>query len=129
MTMTLNLSQFAFGLGSMDRLTLDASLPFHRVFHKATEEQQASMRRDFVTEFVRGNLNVSVERVLEILAEKRSMRNPADELAVNAAGKKFKYHVVREVQGDKKEVDHLAAALRAYAVLTPSQKRKFVAQM
>jgi hypothetical protein len=63
------------------------------------------------------------------VALKRVERSAKDELAVNAAGAKFRYHLVREVGGARAEVDLLKAAVSAYAKLTPAQKRKFAAQM
>lgn len=128
-SITLNLSQFAFGLGATERLTLEASVPFHKAYHKADAEGQAAMKLDFVTSFVQGNLNISPEKAAKIVALKRAERNAKDELAVNAAGKKFAYHVVREAGGARAEVDLLAKAVAAYAKLTPAQKRKFAAQM
>ena len=128
-SITLNLSQFAFGLGATDRITLEASAPFHKAYHKADKEGKAYMRNEFITSFVQGNLNTTPEKAAKIVALKRVERSAKDELAVNAAGKKFSYHVIRAEVSAKTEVDLLKAAVAAYAKLTPAQKRKFAAQM
>lgn len=128
-TITLNLSQFAFGLGATERLTLAASMPFHKAYHKADAEGQAAMQSDFVTSYVRGNLNITPEKAAKIVALKRVERSAEDEKAVNAAGAKFRYHIVRAESSSRGEVDLLAKAVAAYAMLTPAQKRKFAAQM
>jgi hypothetical protein len=125
----LNLSQFALGLGNSDRITLEASVPFHKAYHKADAEGQAAMQLDFVTSYVQGKLKSTPEKAAKIVALKRVERSAKDELAVNAAGAKFRYHLVREVGGARAEVDLLKAAVSAYAKLTPAQKRKFAAQM
>ena len=128
-SITLNLSQFALGLGNADRLTLEASVPFHKAYHKADAEGQAAMQLEFVTSYVQGKLKSTPEKAAKIVALKRVERSAKDELAVNAAGAKFRYHLVREVSGARAEIDLLAKAVAAYAKLTPAQKRKFAAQM
>lgn len=128
-SVTINLSQFALGLGNTDRVTLEASLPFYKAYHKADAEGQAYMRNEFITSFVQGNLNTTPEKAAKIVALKRAERSPADEKAVNAAGKKFSYHVIRDSVSAKTEVDLLAKAVAAYAKLTAAQKRKFMASI
>ena len=126
---TLNLSQFALGLGNSDRLTLEASVPFHKAYHKADVEGQAAMKLEFITGYVQGNLNTTPEKAAKIVALKRAERSAKDELAVNAAGKKFAYHIVRAETSAKTEVDLLAKAVAAYGKLTAAQKRKFMSQI
>jgi hypothetical protein len=128
-TITVNLSQFALGLGNADRLTLEASLPFHKAYHKADAEGQASMQLDFVTAYVQGNLKTTPEKAAKLVALTRAKRNAKDEKAVNAAGKKFAYHIIRAEGSAKTEVDLLKAAMTAYAKLTAAQKRKFLASI
>ena len=128
-SITLNLSQFALGLGNSERLTLEASVPFHKAYQKADDEGQAAMKLEFITSYVQGNLNITPEKAAKIVALKRVERSAKDELAVNAAGAKFRYHLVREVGGARAEVDLLAKAVAAYAKLTAAQKRKFLASI
>ena len=128
-TITLNLSQFAFGLGATERLTLAASMPFHKAYHKADAEGQAAMQSDFVTSYVRGNLNITPEKAAKIVALKRVERSAEEEKAANAASAKFRYHIVRAEGSSRSEVDLLKAAVAAYAKLTAAQKRKFLASI
>ena len=117
-TITLNLSQFALGLGNADRLTLEASLPFHKAYHKADAEGQAAMRSDFVTSYVQGNLKTTPEKAAKLVALTRAKRNATDEKAVNAAGAKFRYHIVRaEGSNIKEEVAIPAEILKAAKAL------------
>jgi hypothetical protein len=83
-SITLNLSQFALGLGNADRLTLEASVPFHKAYHKADAEGQAAMQLEFVTSYVQGKLKSTPEKAAKIVALKRVERSAKDELAVNA---------------------------------------------
>lgn len=126
---TLNLSQFAIGLGGTDRLTLEASMPFHKAYVKADSESQAAMKLEFVIGYVQGNLKITAEKAAKIVALKRVERKAADEKAVNAAAAKFRYHVSREEGSSSKEIDLLANALRAFGKLTAAQKRKFLASV
>ena len=128
-TITVNLPQFALGLGNADRLTLEASMPFHKAYHKADAEGQAAMQSDFVTSYVQGNRKTTPEKAAKIVALTRAERNAKDEKAVNAAGKKFAYHIVRAEGSSRNEVDLLKAAMTAYAKLTAAQKRKFMASI
>ena len=126
-SITLNLSQFAFGLGATERLTLEASLVFHTAYHKADAEGQRYMRTDFVTGYVQGALGCTRLEAEAIVALKRVERSETQEKAVNAAGQKFKYHVIRATSSARTEADPLAAALRAFSKLTTAQKKKFLA--
>jgi hypothetical protein len=124
---TLNLGQFALGLGNNARITYEASLPFHKAYVKADKEGQAAMRLEFVTCYVQGLLKVTPEKAAKLVALTRAERKAADEKAVNAAGKAFGYHVIRAEESGSNEVDLLKKALTAYGKLTAAQKRKFMA--
>ena len=117
-TITLNLSQFALGLGNADRLTLDASMPFHKAYHKADAEGQAAMKLDFLTAYVQGNRKITPEKAAKIVALTRAERNATDEKAANAASAKFRYHIVRtEGSNIKEEVAIPAEILKAAKAL------------
>jgi len=128
-SITINLAQFALGLGNTDRVTLEASTPFHKAYHKADAEGKAAMKLEFITSYVQGNLNTTPEKAAKIVALKRAERSAKDEKAVNAAGKKFSYHLVRAEVSASTEVDLLKAAVAAYAKLNAAQKRKFMSQI
>lgn len=84
------------GVGAQDRVSLDASEWAHKAFAKADEEKQRAMRREFVIGYVTGRMHVSNDVAETIVDKKREERTKAQELAVNAAGQKFKYHVARD---------------------------------
>ena len=102
-TATVTLSSFALALGTAQRLTMIESLPLHKAYVKAEKEARAAMRVEFVGAYVCGALNVSAAKVAKLLELKREERNPDDEKAVNAAGQKFKYHVIRDAGLGKTE--------------------------
>jgi len=102
-TATVTLSSFALSLGKAQRLSMVESLPLHRAFHKAEPEAQAAMRAEFVQAFVCGALEMPEAKVAKLLEMKRSERKPTDEKAVNAAGQKFKYHIIRDGIAGKTE--------------------------
>ena len=110
-TITLNLSQFALGLGNADRLTLEASLPFHKAYRKADAEGQAAMKLDFLTAYVQGNRKITPEKAAKIVALTRAERNATDEKAANAASAKFRYHIVRTEGSNIKEEEEIPAEL------------------
>ena len=97
MTVQINLNQFGFGLGATDRLTLDASLVFHTQYAKANPDARKAQRIEFLTGYVQGRLNVTATEATRITELKRTERNKAQEKAVNAGGKMFSYHIVRDI--------------------------------
>ena len=62
-----NFTQFAFAVGANDRLTQDASLPFHEEY-VANEDKafRAKMRKDWVVSYLSGNLGISQAKALKI---------------------------------------------------------------
>ena len=94
---TYTLTQFAQALGQSERMTLDASKPFHVAYTKAEPAQQKEMRDEWVIAYVQGRLDVPQSRAAKIVGmtrEERTAKNEDWEKAVNAAGQKFTYHVV-----------------------------------
>ena len=100
---TITLSSFALALGTAQRLTMLESLPLHKAYVKAGPEIRAEMRVEFIGAYVCGALNVSAAKAAKLLEMKRGERTPDDEKAVNAAGQKFKYHVIRDAGLGKTE--------------------------
>ena len=94
---TYTLTQFAQALGQSERMTLDASKPFHVAYVKAEPAAQKEMREEWVIAYVQGRLDVPASRAAKIVGmtrEERTAKNEDWEKAVNAAGQKFTYHVV-----------------------------------
>ena len=94
--MSQTLNQFAYQLGCHARTTLAHSLIWHKAYVKADAASRTAWRTDFQANFVAGALNVSIEKARAIVALKRTERTEEQEEAVNAASKKFSYHVSRD---------------------------------
>ena len=126
-------TQFAYAVGANDRMTHEASLPFHEEY-MANEDKafRAKMRKDWQISYVAGNLKVSQAKAIAICEMTRVERNAKDtklEKAVNSAGQRFTYHVVRPEDGTSKQADLVKQALALYAKMSGAQKRSFKAQL
>lgn len=98
------LNQFAWQLGANLRITLEHSTGWHKAFVRADKATQATWRREFVANFVAGNLDISADKAEKIVSLKRVERTETQEKAVNAASKKFAYHIVRATPQRKEAV-------------------------
>lgn len=128
-----NFTQFAFAVGANDRLTQDASLPFHEEY-VANEDKafRVQMRKDWVVSYIAGNLGISQAKAIKIAELTRVARNelnPKLEEAVNRASKQFTYHIVRPDATTSKQADLVKQALALYAKMSGAQKRSFKAQL
>ena len=131
MNKTFTYTQFAYAVGANERLTEEASLPFHEEY-MANEDKafRAKMRKDWQISYVAGNLKVSQAKAIAICEMTREQRLAKDkelEDSVNRAGKKFSYHVVRP-EGSSKQADLVKQALAIYKKMTGAQKRSFNAR-
>ena len=114
--MSRTLNTFAYQLGAHARITLAHSLIWHKAYAKADDASRRAWRVDFVLNFVAGNLDVSIAKATSIVALTRTERTKEQELAVNAASKKFAYHISRGVgakPSNKPEPVRISAAERA----------------
>jgi hypothetical protein len=109
MSTLLNLNQFAFKLGETDRLTLNASLTFHTHYAKSSADNRKAQRIDFISGYVQGRLDVTTTEAVRIIELKRTERDVIQERAVNAAGKMFKYHVVRDIEESSSKKEQVVA--------------------
>ena len=94
MKQTYTYTQFAFAIGTQDRLTLEASFPFHKEYVASEDKAfKARMRKDWVVSYLSGNLKVSQSKALKIAEMTRTERNAVNkkwEDSVNAGSKQFK---------------------------------------
>ena len=100
--------QFARGVGATDRITLEASLAWHKEYVKLDKEKQSEWKYDFVLNYVIGRLSTDEKeftyKQAEIICNKtREKRTANEELAVNAGGKKFAFHISRPEKSDGKK--------------------------
>lgn len=100
---TVTYQQFAEGIGRTDRMTLDASLAWHKEYVKLDAEKQSEWRYDFVLNYVIGRMDCSRDEAVVICGKTRVQRTAKQELAVNAGGKKFAFHISRTEKSDGKK--------------------------
>lgn len=125
----LNAVQFAYELGRYQRLTLEASAPFHKAYVQSDAAARSALRAEWCSGYLAGNLLVSAARAAKIW-EAGKGAGALDAAAVNRATRSFAHHVVRsEASSGKSEggsrvrlpsgtVERIAAA---YAGLTKAQ--------
>lgn len=94
-TVVVTYQQFAEGIGRTDRMTLDASLPWHKEYVKLDAKKQSEWRYDFVLNYVIGRLDCSRKEAEAICNKTRVQRTANEEKAVNCGGKKFSDHISR----------------------------------
>ena len=92
--------QFAEGVGRTDRMTLDASLAWHKEYVKLSAEKQSEWRYDFVLNYVIGRMDCTSAQAQAICNKTRVQRTVKEEQAVNAGGKKFAFHISRPEKSD-----------------------------
>ena len=95
--------QFAEGVGRTDRMTLDASLAWHKEYVKLNAEKQSEWKHDFVLNYVIGRMDCSRDEAVVICGKTRVQRTVKQEQAVNAGGKKFSFHISRTDKSDAKK--------------------------
>jgi hypothetical protein len=100
---TVTYQQFAEGVGRTDRMTLEASLAWHKEYLTLDAEKQSDWRYDFVLNYVLGRLDCSRKQAEIICNKTREKRAANEELAVNAGGKKFAFHISRPEASDGKK--------------------------
>ena len=94
-TVVVTYQQFAQGVGASDRITLDASLPWHKEYVKLSAEKQGEWRHDWVLNYVIGRLDCSRKEAEVICSKTRVQRTANEEKAVNCGGKRFADHISR----------------------------------
>ena len=95
--------QFAEGIGRTDRMTLEASLPWHKEYLKLDAEKQSEWKKDFVLNYVIGRMDCSRDEAVVICSKTRVQRTAKQEQAVNAGSKKFADHISRTANRSNKK--------------------------
>lgn len=100
---TVTLSQFAFNLGQFDRLTLEASLPFHEAYVSATPEQKAQLKHDWQVNYIKGKADVDAATAERILSGgKGGKASKANIEAIDKSYSSFRHHIVRKPKAGAK---------------------------
>ena len=102
-TVIVTYQQFAQGVGASDRITLEASLPWHKQYLTLDAEKQSEWRYDFVLNYVIGRLDCTRKEAQAICEKTRVQRTATQEKAVNAGGQKFRFHISRSDKSDGKK--------------------------
>ena len=129
--------QFAQGVGASDRITLEASLAWHKEYVKLNAEKQSEWKYDFVLNYVIGRMDCTAKQAEIICDKTRVERTAEQEKAVNAGGAKFRFHISRTDKSDgkkpavalpKKLVSNIVAEI-IEAELTKAQFDELIAQL
>ena len=102
-TVVVTYQQFAEGIGRTDRMTLEASLAWHKQYVKLAKEKQSEWRYDFVLNYVIGRMDCTRKEAEAICEKTRVQRTAEQEQAVNAGGKKLGFHISRTDKSDGKK--------------------------
>lgn len=116
MTNLVSHNQFFFNLGSVDRLTLEASLPLHKAYVAATPEQRRDLRQRAVLNYVMGKLGITQVQAEKIMEQSRSQRSAEHERIVNAASKKAAHHLVRDFKPESAKTEPKVVKVNASKV-------------
>jgi len=95
--------QFAQGVGASDRITLEASLAWHKEYLTLDKEKQGDWKYDFVLNYVIGRTECTAKQAEIICGKTRVQRTAEEEKVVNAGGKKFAFHISRPEASDGKK--------------------------
>jgi hypothetical protein len=95
--------QFAQGVGASDRITLEASLAWHKEYLTLDKEKQGEWKYDFVLNYVIGRMDCTAKQAEIICNKTRVQRTAEEEKVVNAGGKKFAFHISRPEASDGKK--------------------------
>lgn len=136
-TVVVTYQQFARGVGASDRITLEASLPWHKQYVKLSAEKQSEWRYDFVLNYVIGRLDCTQKQAETICGKTRTERTAEQERAVNCGGKRFADHISRtgRTSGNKptvvlpKQLVSTIASEIIEAGLTKAQFDELLAQL
>ena len=95
--------QFAQGVGASDRITLEASLAWHKEYVKLNAEKQGEWKQDFVLNYVIGRMDCTTAQAEAICEKTRVQRTAIEEKAVNGGNAKFRFHISRPEASDGKK--------------------------
>jgi hypothetical protein len=128
-------TQFAFGLGKQSRLLRESSHVWHKQYVSADSDDRKSLREQWLTHYVMGNLDVAQPVAERILSKSRDDRTKDQQASYLRASNQFKYHIIRPENSTtssttvSKQVDLVEQALALVESLTKAQQAKFFARV
>ena len=87
--------QFAFGIGTQARITLEESVVWHKQYIKEDTEAQKAWAYDWRVNYLMGFLKIDQKQADRILSQSRDERKPDHQKAYKRANSQFVYHIVR----------------------------------
>jgi hypothetical protein len=123
--------QFAFGLGTQARLLRESSFVWHLEYKKADSTTRADRLKEWVTQHLMGQLDVTQQVAERILSKSRTQRNKEHNNAYSRAYSDFRYHIIRpELTATSSttvstQVDVVEQALALVESMTKAQQEKF----
>jgi thiamine pyrophosphokinase len=94
-TVVVTFSQFARGIGASDRITLEASLDWHKQYVTLDASSKSAWKQDWLVNYVMGRLDCTTKQAEAICAKTRVQRSASEEKAVNTGSKRFADHISR----------------------------------
>lgn len=120
--------QFAFGIGTQARITLEESEVWHKQYIKEDKEAQKAWAYDWRVNYLMGFLQVSSKEADRILSTPKGDRKPAHQKAYMRANSQFGYHIVRtEKSGSFKQVKvTVDKVVELFEQLSKAEQAKFM---
>ena len=129
----VTMSQFAYGLGKQARLLRDSSLVWHKQYVSADSDDRTSLRVQWLTQHLMGQLDVVQSVAERILSKSRTERTKPQQAAYYRAYSDFSYHIIRPENkkasatsgSGSAQVDVVEQALALVESMTKAQQDKF----
>jgi len=123
-------SQFAFGLGTQARLLRESSLVWHLEYKKADSTTRADRLKEWVTQHLMGQLDITQQVAERILSKPRTERSKLHNNAYSRAYSDFRYHIIRpETKKDSAtssaKVDEAEACLKMFYAMSKKDQARF----
>ena len=123
-------TQFAYGLGKQSRLLRESSLVWHKQYVQSDSDDRKSLREQWLTHYVMGNLNVTQQVAERILSKSRDDRTKAQQASYLRASNQFKYHIIRPENSATSstvstQVDEAEALLKMFYAMSKKEQDRF----
>ena len=120
--------QFAFGIGTQARITLEESVVWHKQYIKEDKEAQKAWAYDWRVNYLMGFLKIDQKQADRILSQSRDERKPDHQKAYKRANSQFVYHIVRPEQATsfKQAKVSLDKVIELFEQLSKAEQAKFM---
>ena len=123
-------TQFAFGLGKQSRLLRESSLVWHKQYVQSDSDDRKSLRDQWLTHYVMGNLDVTQQVAERILSKSRDDRTKVQQASYLRASNQFQYHIIRPENSATSgtvsaKVDEAEACLKMFYAMSKKNQDRF----